>query len=59
MDYSEYKTIYNGLRSVKDVKRFEEEEGYDRRMLQSLYTQKVTRDVKKRFYVVTGRKEAP
>ena len=52
MDYSEYKTIYNGLRSVKDVKRFEEEEGYDRRMLQSLYTQKVTRDVKKRFYVV-------
>ncbi len=52
MDYSEYKRIYNGLKSVKDVKRFEEEEGYDRRMLQSLYTQKVTRDVKKRFYVV-------
>jgi hypothetical protein len=52
MDYSEYKRIYNGLRSVEDVKRFEEEEGYDKRMLQSLFTQKTTRDVKKRFYVV-------
>ena len=51
MDYSEYKQIYNGLSTVADVRRFEEQ-GYDRRMLETLFTQKTTRDVKKRFYVV-------
>ncbi len=51
MDYSEYKRIYNGLGTATDVKKFEEQ-GYDRGMLETLFTQKTTRDVKKRFYVV-------
>lgn len=51
MDYSEYKQIYNGLKNAADVKTLEEE-GYDRRMLETMFTQKTTRDVKKRFYVV-------
>ncbi len=51
MDYAEYKRIYNGLKTAADVKTFESE-GYDRRMLESLFTQKTSRDVKKRFYVV-------
>lgn len=51
MDYAEYKKIYNGLRTAADVSKFEAE-GYDRRMLESLFTQKTSRDVKKRFYVV-------
>lgn len=51
MDYTEYKKIYNGLKTAADVNRLEAE-GYDRRMLESLLTQKVSRDVKKRFHVV-------
>ncbi len=51
MEYKEYKAIYNRLNSVKDVKRLEDE-GYDFRFAETLYTQKMSRDVKRRFYVV-------
>ncbi|NLU45333.1 MAG: TPD domain-containing protein [Euryarchaeota archaeon] len=51
MDYKEYKRLYDGLVDPEDLDRFEEE-GYDRRLLDTLYTQKVSRSVKKRFHVV-------
>ena len=50
MQYDEYKELYNSLKSPEDVKRLADQ--YDARMLDSLYTQKTTREVKKRFYVV-------
>ena len=51
MDYQEYRTIYNGLRSFRDIERLVEE-GYDRRLAVTLFTQKTSRDVKKRFHIV-------
>ena len=51
MDYQEYKRIYNRLNTVKDVRKLIDE-GYDFRFVETLYTQKTSRDVKKRFYVV-------
>ena len=50
MKYEEYKELYNSLRTADDVRRLSSE--YDMRMLDSLFTQKTTREVKKRFYVV-------
>ena len=50
MRYDEYKDLYNSLRTAEDVERLSSE--YDPRMLDSLFTQKTTREVKKRFYVV-------
>ncbi len=50
MRYEEYKDIYNSLRTAEDVERLSSE--YDHMMLDSLFTQKTTREVKKRFYVV-------
>ena len=50
MKYDEYKELYNSLRTADDVERLSSE--YDPRMLDSLFTQKTTREVKKRFYVV-------
>ncbi len=50
MKYEEYKDLYNSLRTAEDVERLFSE--YDPRMLDSLFTQKTTREVKKRFYVV-------
>ncbi|MDR2866636.1 MAG: C15orf41 family protein [Methanomassiliicoccaceae archaeon] len=57
MKYSDYKTIYNALNGSKDIEKMASK-GYDREMLISIFTQKMTREVKKRFYVVkqnTGR----
>ncbi len=57
MDYQEYKSVYNRLRSFGDINRLIEE-GYEERFVKTLFTQKTSRDVKKRFYVVkqnTGR----
>jgi hypothetical protein len=51
MEYEEYKSLYNGLRTPKDIDRLCCE-GYDQRLVKTLYTQKTSRDVKKRFYVV-------
>lgn len=50
MQYEEYKDLYNSLRSPDDVERLKDR--YDARMLDSLYTQKTSREVKKRFYIV-------
>lgn len=50
MKYEEYKEIYNALRHPEDVQRLSSK--YDERMLDSLYTQKTTREVKKSFYIV-------
>ncbi len=47
MNYDEYKQLYNELKSPEDVKRLSSR--YDSRLLDSLYTQKTTREVKKRF----------
>lgn len=44
MDQEEYERIYRGLRNPGDIQVFEEE-GYDTRMLETIYTQKVNRGV--------------
>ncbi|MDC7950770.1 C15orf41 family protein [Methanomassiliicoccaceae archaeon COG_1] len=54
MEYKEYKGIYDGLRRADDVERYISE-GYDRRMIETLYTQKVNRTVKKRYHIVKNR----
>ncbi len=51
MEYQEYKSIYNRLNTIKDIEKLESE-GYDHRMVKTLFTQKTSRDVKKRFYIV-------
>ncbi len=51
MEYQEYKELYNRLNNPKDVKKFIED-GYDFRLIETIYTQKMSRDVKKRYYVV-------
>lgn len=51
MEYQEYKSIYNCLNCPSDLEKLELE-GYDSRLLRTMYTQKISRDVKKRFYVV-------
>ncbi len=50
MNYDEYKQLYNELKSPEDGSRLSgrSESG----MLDRLYTQKTTREVKKRFYMV-------
>ncbi|MBR2254667.1 MAG: C15orf41 family protein [Candidatus Methanomethylophilaceae archaeon] len=50
MRYEEYRSLYDSLRSPKDVQNYSDR--YDERMLDSLYTQKTSREVKKRFYAV-------
>ncbi len=55
MKYDEYKDIYNQLRTPEDVERLSST--YDARMLDSLFTQKTTREVKKRFYAVKNSSE--
>ena len=56
MKYEEYKELYNSMRTLDDLKELRGQ--YDDRLLDTLYTQKISREVKKRFYVVkqnTGR----
>ncbi|MBR6037747.1 MAG: C15orf41 family protein [Candidatus Methanomethylophilaceae archaeon] len=50
MDYDEYKDLYNSLRTAKDVGRLSDR--YDERLLDTLFTQKTSREVKKNFYRV-------
>ena len=50
MDYAEYKELYNSLRRPSDLEAYRDR--YDDRLLDTLFTQKTSRDVKKRFYVV-------
>ena len=51
MEYKEYKRLYDSLDTYKDIEKLLKE-GYDKRLLETLHTQKVSRDVKKRFHVV-------
>lgn len=51
MKYHDYKAIYSALNGPKDVERMEAK-GHDRALLDTVFTQKTTREVKKRFYVV-------
>ena len=51
MEYQQYRTLYNRLNSMEDIRKLIDE-GYDDRLVLTLYTQKTGRDVKKRFYVV-------
>jgi len=51
MEYQEYKSLYNRLNCPYDFEKLELE-GYSSRLLKTMYTQKISRDVKKRFYVV-------
>ena len=50
MDYDEYRELYSSLKTAKDVKRLSGE--YDDRLLDTLFTQKTSREVKKNFYRV-------
>lgn len=52
MDRKEYLRLYEGLRGPDDIRRFQEE-GYDLNLLETLYTQKVNRAVKKNYHIVT------
>lgn len=51
MEYNEYKRIYNRLNCFNDIEELRKE-GYDNRLITTLYTQKTSRDVKKRFHIV-------
>ena len=45
MEYGEYKRLYDGLNGIDDIQHFIDE-GYDRRLLETLYTQKANRMVR-------------
>ncbi len=51
MEYDEYKKLYDALNKPEDIERLTKE-GYDCRLLDTLYTQKKSRDVKKRFHMM-------
>ena len=54
MEYEEYKKLYDSLNKPDDIDRLLEC-GHDRRLLETLYTQKISRDVKKRFHYIRDR----
>ena len=51
MEYEEYKVLYNRLRTYSDIDKLIGE-GYNERLIKTLFTQKTSRDVKKRFHIV-------
>ena len=51
VEYDEYKILYDGLNTAADVDMFESR-GYDRRLLETLLTQKTTRVVKKKAFTM-------
>ena len=51
MQYDEYKKLYDSLNKPEDIGILLEQ-GYDIRLLETLYTQKISRDVKKRFHMI-------
>lgn len=54
MEVKEYESIRNALRTSKDVDRLISE-GYDHRMINTMYRQKVNRMVKKRYHSIKRR----
>ena len=51
MEYEEYRALYNSLNIYSDIAKMEDR-GYESRLVRTLYTQKTSRDVKKRFHIV-------
>ena len=51
MEYEEYRALYNTLNVYSDIAKMESR-GYESRLVRTLYTQKTSRDVKKRFHIV-------
>jgi len=51
MEFKEYKSIYNRLSGPSDIEDLMKE-GYDKELLTVLFTQKTTRETKKRFHIV-------
>ncbi|MBI5001446.1 MAG: TPD domain-containing protein [Euryarchaeota archaeon] len=49
---SEYRSLYESLKRYSDVQRLARETGLDEELLMVIYTQRVTRDATKRYYVV-------
>ena len=54
MKLEEYKKLWNGLNSPKDINRLAKE-GYDKELLLVLYTEKHVRGIKRNYYNVTAR----
>ena len=52
MKYKEYKSLSSQLRRISDVSRLAREKNLDNELLHVIYSQKVSRDVTKRFYKV-------
>ncbi len=50
MQYDEYIELYRSLKSDSDVDKYSDR--YDEKLLDTLYTQKTSREVKRRFYTV-------
>ncbi len=48
---SEFKTLYNGLESKEDIAAFQAQ-GYDIRLLETIFTQKTVRHVRKKGYLL-------
>lgn len=51
MEYSEYKNLYDRLNEVEDLQKLISE-GYDERLVKTIYTQKINRQNKKRHHIV-------
>ena len=51
MDYQDYKYLYEKLNKPEDIQILLAD-GYDTKLLETLYTQKISRSVKKRFHMV-------
>lgn len=51
MEYREYSSIYSRLSSFRDIEELISE-GYDERLIKTLFTQKTSRYVRKKFHVV-------
>jgi hypothetical protein len=50
MKYSDYKALYDNLKTPKDIARLAERHEVDEELLDVLYTQRTVRDTTKRFY---------
>ncbi len=56
MEYQEYKVLYNRLQTYRDIDRLISE-GYDERLIKTLFTQKISRYVRRNFRAVSGNSE--
>jgi len=54
MQLKEFKNLYYSLNEPRDLKRMASK-GYDERLIETIYTQKVSRDVKRRFHMMKAK----